>query len=61
MRGYIDDLKDKIKLLQEVKWVNNKTRSLMLEFSVYNAQVNIYSIGKTLKGQRVPPFEHAYI
>ena len=42
LRGYIDDLQNKIKLLQQVKWTDNRTRSLILEFSSYNAQVNIY-------------------
>ena len=43
LRGFIDDLKNKIKLFQERKWVNNRTRSTILEFSVYNAQVNIFA------------------
>ena len=44
LRGYIEDVKLKLDKLREVQWVNNKTRGLMLEFAVYNAQVNIYSI-----------------
>ena len=43
LKGYIDDLKDRIRLLQEVKWVNNATRATIVEFSVYNAQVNIFA------------------
>ena len=43
LRGYIEDLKDKIIDFQRVKWVGNRTRSAILEFSVYNAQVNIFS------------------
>ena len=43
LRGYIDNLESKLKLLKEIKWVDNRTRSLILEFAVYNAQVNIYT------------------
>ena len=43
LRGYIEDLKDKIIDFQRVRWVGNRTRSAILEFSVYNAQVNIFS------------------
>ncbi len=39
LRGYIDDLKARIVQLQQMKWTDNRTRSLALEFSVYNAQV----------------------
>ena len=41
LRGFIDDLKAKIVLLKEENWVNNRTRSLHVEFSVYNPQVSI--------------------
>ena len=41
--GFIDDLKKKIELYQERKWLNNRTRSAIVEFSVYNAQVNIFA------------------
>ena len=43
LRGFIDDLKKKIELFQERKWLNNRTRSAIVEFSVYNAQVNIFA------------------
>ena len=43
LRGFIDDLKEKIRIFKEIQWVNNSTRSAILEFSVYNAQVNIFS------------------
>jgi hypothetical protein len=42
LSGYIDDLQNNLKKLQRDGWVNNRTRSLALEFSVYNAQVNMY-------------------
>ena len=43
LRGFIDDLKDKIRDFQKDQWINNRTRSAIVEFSVYNAQVNIFS------------------
>ena len=39
LTGYIQDLTDRITLLQEENWVDNRTRALIVEFSVYNAQV----------------------
>ena len=41
LRGYIDDLKAKIVRMKTENWVDNRTRSLSVEFSVYNAQVRI--------------------
>ena len=32
-----------MKTLQEEKWVDNRTRALFVEFSTYNAQVNMFS------------------
>ena len=49
LKGYIGDLMEKIKALQEVQWVGNRTRSLMVEFSVYNAQVIFYSFCTSMK------------
>ena len=48
LKGYIDDLHGKINELQEIQWADNHTRSLMVEFSVYNAQVNIFAIVTTV-------------
>ena len=39
LRGYITDMEKNIKRLKIENWVDNRTRSLILEFSVYNAQV----------------------
>ena len=41
--GPIEKLEAKIDSLVENKWVDNRTRALILEFSVYNAQVNFIS------------------
>ena len=41
LKGYIDKLKHKLEVLQNNKWVDNRTRALIVEFSVYNAQVLI--------------------
>ena len=43
LKGYIGDLHEKIRLLQREKWIDKRTRSAILEFSVYNAQVNIFT------------------
>jgi hypothetical protein len=37
--GQIHDLEAKMQSLIENNWVDNRTRALLLEFSVYNAQV----------------------
>ena len=50
LTGYIQDLKDRITLLQEENWVDNRTRALIVEFSVYNAQarkMNLISGSRT--------------
>ena len=39
LKGYIDDLKANIQTLKDEDWVNNRTRALIVQFSVYNAQV----------------------
>ena len=43
MKGHIDKLKEKLIILQNNSWIDNRTRALITEFSVYNAQVYIYS------------------
>ncbi len=35
------DLRERIELLKQENWVDNRTRALIAEFSVYNAQVNL--------------------
>ena len=39
LRGYITDMEKNIELLKKENWIDNRTRSLILEFSAYNAQV----------------------
>ena len=39
MKGHIDKLKQKLITLQNNSWIDNRTRALITEFSVYNAQV----------------------
>ena len=39
MKGHIDKLKEKLVTLQNNSWIDNRTRALITEFSVYNAQV----------------------
>ena len=39
LKGYITKMEQNIDTLKRENWVDNRTRSLILEFSVYNAQV----------------------
>eukprot|EP00094_Tigriopus_californicus_P011733 TCALIF_11336-PA protein Name:"Similar to lov-1 Location of vulva defective 1 (Caenorhabditis elegans)" AED:0.02 eAED:0.02 QI:96/0.94/0.83/1/0.71/0.80/36/119/3138 len=40
-----DRIKEDLLELQQQHWVNNHTRAVFLEFSVYNANVNLFGIG----------------
>ena len=51
LRGHIDALNDKIKTLQLNDWIDNRTRALVTEFSVYNAQVNKFGVVKIVAEQ----------
>ena len=42
MSGPIQDLEQKIEDLKFDKWIDNRTRAIFVEFSVYNAQVNLF-------------------
>ena len=44
IKGYITDMQENIELLKAENWVDNRTRSLIVEFSVYNAQVPFNTI-----------------
>ena len=44
IKGYITDMQDNLELLKEENWIDNRTRSLIVEFSVYNAQVTFLSM-----------------
>ena len=46
LRGHIDDLTNKIRTLQNNNWIDNRTRALITEFAVYNAQVNMFGVVK---------------
>ena len=39
LKGHIDKLKERLEILQKSNWIDNRTRALIVEFSVYNAQV----------------------
>ena len=41
-KGQIEKLKIKLRKLQENNWIDNRTRALITEFTVYNAQVGIF-------------------
>ena len=42
IRGYITDMQKNIELLKKENWIDNRTRALIVEFSVYNAQVALF-------------------
>lgn len=44
LTGFIEELNSKIETLKTENWVDNRTRALIVEFSVYNAQVNMFGI-----------------
>lgn len=44
LKGYIGDVNDKVETLKKMNWINNRTRAVIVEFSVYNAQVNMFGI-----------------
>ena len=46
LKGQIKKLNLKLKHLQENNWIDNRTRALITEFSVYNAQANLFGIVK---------------
>ena len=39
-KGHIDKLMLRLETLQNNNWIDNRTRALIVEFSVYNAQVS---------------------
>jgi Polycystin cation channel len=39
LTGNIDSLWANIALMQKVNWIDNRTRAIITEFAVYNAQV----------------------
>jgi hypothetical protein len=46
LKGQIGKLNKKLKTLQENNWIDNRTRALITEFSVYNAQANLFGVIK---------------
>ena len=46
LRGHIDELKERLRTLQQEDWIDNRTRALITEFSFYNAQVNLFGVVK---------------
>ena len=46
LKGNIAELKERIETLQTNNWIDNRTRALITEFSVYNAQVNMFGVVK---------------
>jgi len=44
LKGAQSQIKEDLLELQQQHWINNHTRAIFLEFSVYNAQVNLFAI-----------------
>ena len=42
LKGHIDKLERKLSTIQNSNWIDNRTRALIVEFSVYNAQVMMF-------------------
>ena len=46
LKGQIAKLNNKLQVLRENNWIDNRTRALITEFSVYNAQANLFGVVK---------------
>lgn len=46
-------LRNNLKVLERLKWVNNHTRAVFLEFAVYNANINLFGVA-TLIAEFIP-------
>lgn len=44
LTGYVEHLNETIQNLKQDPWTDNRTRALILEFSVYNAQTNLFAM-----------------
>ena len=53
IKGSSKSIRNDLKLLQQQRWINNHTRALFLEFSVYNANVNLFGIA-TIVAEFIP-------
>ncbi|XP_069998872.1 polycystin-1-like protein 2 [Penaeus vannamei] len=48
VRGSSSEILERLDYLQKVNWIDKYTRAVMLEFSVYNANVNLFGIGTVM-------------
>ncbi len=53
IKGSSKSITEGLEILQKNKWVNNHTRAVFLEFSVYNANLNLFGIS-TLVAEFIP-------
>ncbi|XP_076050283.1 polycystin-1-like protein 2 [Oratosquilla oratoria] len=42
LKGRTDEILDRLELLHQLNWIDKQTRAVMLEFAVYNANVNLF-------------------
>ncbi|XP_042863296.1 polycystic kidney disease protein 1-like 2 [Penaeus japonicus] len=48
VRGSTAEILERLDFLQRTNWIDKYTRAVMLEFSVYNANVNLFGIGTVM-------------
>ena len=53
LKGSSKAIREGLLTLQQNKWLNNHTRAIFLEFSVYNANLNLFGIS-TLVAEFIP-------
>ena len=52
-KGSTKLIQNDLKKLEALKWVNNHTRAVFLEFAVYNANINLFGVA-TLVAEFIP-------
>ena len=53
VRGSSKSIREDLKTLHQQRWINNHTRAVFLEFSVYNANTNLFGIA-TIVAEFIP-------
>jgi hypothetical protein len=53
LNGTVDAIKTTMYRLQQDEWIDDRTRAIFVEFSVYNAQINLFAVVQLLL--EIPP------
>ncbi|CAG0925513.1 unnamed protein product, partial [Notodromas monacha] len=48
LQGRAEELSEKLKDLQQAEWTDHLTRAIFLEFSIYNANVNLFGLARIM-------------